>query len=260
MRFRGESNPSGALPVELRLDLAFAPFVIEPRCIPYCQTNDRCQMTTFILIPGGWRGGWTFDPVADLLTASGHKVLALTLPGLGDVPAPAANLSSHIEAAVQVAEDCADELILVGHSYGGMVVSGVADRARAKIRALVYVDAYVPETGESVWSLTSPDFRDIFIAGSQADGLTCVPPSDREPRCRPHPMATFLQAIILTGQWRDVPRKVYVGAHGWEGSPFRDLHERLSNDPDWQTYALNCGHNVPQLEPEALAEILLKQA
>lgn len=217
-------------------------------------------MTTFILVPGGWRGGWTFDPVANLLTARGHKALALTLPGLGDVPAPAVNLSGHIDEAVQAAEGCTDEIILVGHSYGGMVVSGVADKARAEIRALVYVDAYVPETGDSVWSLTSPGFRDVFIAGSKADGLTCVPPSNREPRCRPHPMATFLQAITLTGRWRGVRRKLYVGAHGWDDSPFRDLYERLANDPDWLTYAFDCGHNVPQLEPEALADILLQQA
>ncbi|MFC4297992.1 hypothetical protein ACFO0J_08050 [Castellaniella hirudinis] len=72
-------------------------------------------------------------------------------------------------------------------------------------------------------------------------------------------MATF---ILIAGGWqggRDVPRKTYVGAHGWEGSPFRELFGRLSADPEWSTIALDCGHNVARLKPDALAEILLAQ-
>ena len=72
-------------------------------------------------------------------------------------------------------------------------------------------------------------------------------------------MATFLQSINLSGRWREVPRKTFVGAFGWEGSPFRELHQRLSGEPEWSTFALDCGHNVARLQPEALAEILLAQ-
>jgi hypothetical protein len=117
----------------------------------------------------------------------------------------------------------------------------------------------VPETGDSVWSLTTPRFRDLFVAGAAADGLNCTPPPNLDPRCRPHPLATFLQSINLTGRWRDVPRKTYIGAFGWDGSPFRDLHQRLSSDPEWKTYAFDCVHNVARLQPEALAEVLLAQ-
>lgn len=122
-------------------------------------------MTTFVLIPGGWQGGWIYQTLADLLAARGHQTLPITLSGLGDAPAPKANLASHIGEVVGAVESVRDEVVLVGQSYGGMV-SGVADAVPSLIRALVYVDAYVPNSGDSVWSLTTPRFRDLFIAGA----------------------------------------------------------------------------------------------
>lgn len=216
-------------------------------------------MAAFILIPGGWQGGWVYREVADILAAHGHKALPITLSGLDDVPAPMTNLETHIGEVVDVMKSHRDDLIIVGQSYGGMVVSGAADAEPSQIRALVYVDAYVPDSGDSVWSLTTPRFRDVFVAGAKADGRLCMPPPHLDPRCRPHPMGTFLQSINLSGRWRDVPRKTFIGAHGWEGSPFLDLYQRLSNEPDWSTFAFDCGHNVARLKPEALTEILLAQ-
>jgi pimeloyl-ACP methyl ester carboxylesterase len=216
-------------------------------------------MATFILIPGGWQGGWAYQKVADILTSHGHKALPITLSGLGDAPAPTANLEAHIGEVVSAVRSQRDDLVIVGQSYGGMVVSGAADAEPAQIRALVYVDAYVPDSGDSVWSLTTPRFRDFFVAGATADGLTCAPPPNLDPRCRPHPIGTFLQSIKLSGRWREVPRKTFIGAFGWEGSPFLDLYQRLSAAPEWSTFAFDCGHNVARLKPEALAEILLAQ-
>jgi len=216
-------------------------------------------MATFILIAGGWQGGWVYETVAELLAARGHKALPITLSGLGDKPAPVANLDTHIKELVDVVRAQPDEVVLVGQSYGGMVVSGAADAVPSQVRALVYVDAYVPDDGASLWSLTTPRFRDVFIEGAKADGLTCAPPGHLDPRCRPHPIGTFLQAIKLSGRWREVPRKTFIGAFGWEGSPFRDLHERLSGDPEWSTFAFDCGHNVARLNPEALVEVLRAQ-
>jgi pimeloyl-ACP methyl ester carboxylesterase len=227
--------------------------------MPNLPWNIGAKMATFILIPGGWQGGWAFEKVANLLVARGHKARALTLAGLGEIPAPATNLAFHIDETVQAIRECSGDPVLVGQSYGGMVITGAADIEPTRIRALVYADAYVPQTGESVWSLTSSRFREAFISGTMADGLTCAPPANLDPRCRPHPIGTFLQAIDLSGRWRQVPRKTYVGAHGWEGSPFLDLYGRLSADPEWTTFALNCGHNIARSEPDALSEILLAQ-
>lgn len=216
-------------------------------------------MANFILIPGGWQGGWAFEKVASLLVSHGHKAQPLTLAGLGDTPAPSANLSDHIGEVVRAIQAYQDEVVLVGHSYGGMVMTGAADVEFANIHALVYSDAYVPESGDSVWSLTSPRFREAFIAGVAADGLNCVPPPNLDARCRPHPIGTFLQAIDLNGRWRTISRKTFVGAHGWQASPFLDLYRRLSADLEWTTIAFDCGHNIPRLMPEALVEILLAQ-
>lgn len=127
-------------------------------------------MATFILIPGGWQGGWAFEKVASILTARGHKALPITLSGLGDVPAPTANLDAHIKEAISAVKAHGDDLVVAGHSYGGMVVSGAADAEPTRIRAVVYIDAYVPESGDSVWSLTTSRFRDVFVAGAKDAG------------------------------------------------------------------------------------------
>ena len=81
-------------------------------------------MATFIMIPGGWQGGWVFDTVAKLLLAQGHKTRALTLSGLGDSPAPSVNLSLHIGEAIQAIKECPENTIVVAQSYGGMVMTG----------------------------------------------------------------------------------------------------------------------------------------
>lgn len=217
-------------------------------------------MATFILVPGGWQGGWAFEQVADLLFRHGHVVRPLTLAGLGDTPAPSANLDTHIAEVVREVGLCDGQVILAAHSYGGMVITGAADALPERIGALVYSDAYVPSTGDSVWSVTSPRFREMFVAGTTADGLNCAPPPHLDPRCRPHPIGTFLQSITLSGRWREVPRKVYIGAHGWEGSPFLDLYQRLSAEEGWTTFSFDCGHNIPRLKPEAFVDVLLAQA
>ena len=141
-----------------------------------------------------------------------------------------------------------------------MVITGAADAVPDKVSALVYLDAYVPENGDTTWSLTTPRFRDMFLAGALEDGHACVPPAGMDPRCRPHPMAAFLEAAHLSGAWRSVRRKIYVGAHGWDGSPFLELFDRLRGDPDWTAVSIACGHNIPRLAPDRAVEILLKAA
>jgi len=217
-------------------------------------------MAEFVLIPGGWYGGWVFDAVAGPLRERGHVVRSVTLTGLGDEPAPAANLSTHIDETVALLRAAEAPVVLCGHSYGGFVISGAADAVPEKVRALVYLDAYVPEDEDSCWSLTSPRFREMFLAGAAENGCLCAPPAGIDARCRPHPIGAFLQAVRLTGAWQQVARKVYVGAHGWEGSPFRELYARLARDPAWRTLSLDCGHNIPRLAPERAVEVLLDAA
>jgi pimeloyl-ACP methyl ester carboxylesterase len=215
-------------------------------------------MARFILVPGGWHGAWAFEAVGNALSGAGHEVQALTLSGLGDEPVGGTNLDSHIDEVVQAVRGRDASAVLVGHSYGGMVITGAADKEPSRIKAIVYADAYVPDNGASVWALATPSYRERFIAGAAADGLNCAPPAHLDSRCRPHPIATFLQAIKLTGNWRNVRSKAFIAACGWEGSPFVELYERLRLDPEWATHRLECAHDVPRLAPEALARILLK--
>ena len=152
------------------------------------RTNDRNDYYGhFHSDSRSWQGGWVYQKVADILAGHGHIVVPITLSGLGDTPAPSANLETHVSEVVDVVKSHSDDLILVGQSYGGMIVSGVADAVPSRIHSLVYVDAYVPETGDSVWSLTTPRFRDMFIAGAKGDGLNCAAPANLDPRCRPQP-------------------------------------------------------------------------
>ena len=214
-------------------------------------------MARFVLVPGGWHGGWAFDAVSALLSSEGNEVQALTLSGLGDEASSEVNLDRHVDDVLQAIRARDTNVVLIGHSYGGMVITGAADREPSRVDALVYADAYVPDDGASVWSLTSQSYRDRFIAGVAADGLNCAPPAHLDSRCRPHPIATFLQAIKLSGRWRDVRSKTFIAALGWEASPFLHLYERLQQDPQWATYPLDCAHDIPRLASAALAQILL---
>src|SRR5262245_45043563 len=118
------------------------------------------------MVPGGWQGGWVFDPVAAELHRHGHHVEAVTLAGL-ELDGPVdrhrpPNLDTHIDQVAEVVDGSdAAPLALCGHSYGGMVIAGVADRVGDRLAHIVYIEAYVPDDGDSCWSLTSDTFREM---------------------------------------------------------------------------------------------------
>ena len=110
--------------------------------------------STFILVHGAWQGGWAWSRLAPLLEAEGHRVYAPTLTGLAEranLLSKDVNLSTHVEdvSRLIIAEDL-DDVVLVGHSYGGMVISGVADRMAEKIKSFVVLDGFVPESGKAM--------------------------------------------------------------------------------------------------------------
>jgi pimeloyl-ACP methyl ester carboxylesterase len=116
-------------------------------------------MATFVFIPGGWRGGWTFAELVARLRREGHDAHAVTLSGLEETNGSTAgvNLDTHIADVVDFLEvQNLSEVILCPHSYGGMVAAGVADRAAERIAALVCLDAFAPEDGQSWWDLARP--------------------------------------------------------------------------------------------------------
>ena len=163
-------------------------------------------MATFVLVPGAWKGSWAFEAVVPLLERAGHTVHALTLTGLrpddDDATVATANLDTHADDVLRLLDRAhITSATLVGHSYAGMVIAAAADRAGGRISRLVHLDAYVPRDGESCWSATNEYFREAFAAGAAATGYAVRPPEKNggDPRRRPHPLASFLQTIRLTG-------------------------------------------------------------
>jgi hypothetical protein len=205
-------------------------------------------VATFVLVPGGWRGGWACEPVSARLRRLGHTVHALTLPGLGDDSADAGsiNLDAHVAHVVQAVTasapaDNRGPVVLCGHSYAGMVI---------------YLDAFVPDDGQSWWDLANDHYRSLVLAGARQDGLTVAPPAGSDIRERPQPLGTFLQGVSLTGARRRIPRRTLVFASGWQATPFRPQYEKLRNDPQWETLELATGHDVMREVPDDVVAVL----
>ncbi len=221
-------------------------------------------MATFVLIPGGWHGGWTFADFVAQLQRAGHEAYAPTLTGLDASPATSpgiVNLDTHIDDVLSLlAVEDLTGVILCAHRYGGMVATGVADRASERIAALVYLDAFVPEDGQSWWDLAGDGYRKIAIERARRDGFGVAPPENLDPRCAPHPLASFVQALRLQGRANEIARRVFVYASGWSATPFTAQYERLCENPAWTVRTLACGHDVINAAPDAVMEILTEVA
>jgi pimeloyl-ACP methyl ester carboxylesterase len=221
-------------------------------------------MTTYVLVPGACHGAWWYDDLADQLRSHGHRVLAITPAGIGErsgLRHAGVNLDTHIEEVVATLDiHRAEPAVLVGHSYGGMVITGVADRVPEKVDALVYLDAFVPTDGDSVWHLTNDYFR-RWIAGVDDTGDGVPPLPFFDPRATAHPVASMLQPIRLSGDLSQFRRRDYVFATKWDGeSPFLRFFEHARDDPSWTTHALDGAHNLIRDNPDDLLRILLDVA
>ncbi|UFS58638.1 alpha/beta fold hydrolase [Subtercola endophyticus] len=228
-------------------------------------------MSTYVLVPGACHGGWWYDDLVAELRARGHEAEAVTLAGLevtagaggsdagGD--SSAVNLTTHIDQVGRVVEraaaDAAEGVVLVGHSYAGTVITAVADRMPGAVRALVYLDAFVPEDGDSCYSMTNDEQRAWYIEGSGRTGLAVDPLPFFDERARPHPLASLVQQVSLSGSWAAVPTKVYAAAE-WPGeSPFASSIARVQADPVWDFYRWATRHNVMHDGPARVLELLL---
>jgi len=225
-------------------------------------------MTDFVFAHGAWHGGWGFADLARRLEAAGHAAWRPTLTGLGErahLAVAPVNLDTHIEDIVQVLQ-CEDlhDVVLCGHSYGGLVVAGVADRCAERLKALVFLDAYVPRDGDSCWSLAGDFYRRIFIEGMGADGRSTAPPPHlkaRDPRFVAQPLATLTQGLKLrNGGVETVRRRGMAWARRHEHSPFTETYERLRRDPQWEVEAMDGGHDLMGELPEQTAAFLLRFA
>jgi pimeloyl-ACP methyl ester carboxylesterase len=232
-----------------------------------------------LLVHGAWHGGWSWRRVADRLRAAGHDVYTPTLTGLGErlhLARPETNLTTHINDVAGVIEyEELEDFILVGHSYGGMVVTGVADKFHDRIKALVYLDAFIPENGQSLFSIMGSEraARMQAVARESGDGWKVKPlpasyyriadPKDAAHVDRmgnPHPIHCFDEALNLTGGSAKIRHRIYIRAIGHIDGPFEPFSKKTRNQPGWTYYEVPCGHDVMLDQPLALTGILLEVA
>ena len=231
-------------------------------------------MATFVLVHGAWHGSWCWKRVRKALQAQGHEVFTPTLTGVGErshLLSPRVNLDTHIDDVVNLIQwEELTDVVLCGHSYGGCVISGAADRIRDRIGELVYLDAFVLEDGESLHDTLPPAQKDLQRELTQQIGEGWkVPPIPAEVfgvnagdiewvnrQCTMQPIATFQQAIKLSGTADTTIPATFILASGWNESPFHLFYER-AKARGWKTLSISCGHDVMLDRPEELKRVLL---
>ncbi len=234
-------------------------------------------MADFLLIHGAWHGAWCWSRVASRLRAAGHRTHAISLTGLGDrahLLTREVGLSVHIQDVVAYLE--AEELtdvVLVGHSYGGMVITGAADRARRHLGRIVYLDAMVPNDGDCAFDIIAPPERAAGMreaAASIGEGWRIPPPpadlfgpeteADRawvERRMVAQPLACFTEPVRLDHPPANgLPRQYIYCAIRPLGS-FDRYRTSLADDPSWDFHVLETGHDAMVTAPDQVADLLL---
>jgi pimeloyl-ACP methyl ester carboxylesterase len=232
-------------------------------------------MATFVLVHGAWHGGWCWRFVRPLLRRAGHEVFAPSLTGLGErkhLVRPDIDLDTHIEDIVSLLEmEDLRDVVLVGHSYGGMVITGAADRAQPRIKRLVYLDAFVPENGKCTLDYVVPERAARMREEGEKLGNVTPPPLSLwgltkpehidfvKPREVRHPYRTMSQRIVLRNEaaLARLP-KTFVYCSSPATGSFDAFAAKYRNDPAWKFFELKTGHDAMILMPEQVAEILQK--
>ena len=230
-------------------------------------------MATFVLVTGAWHGSWCWKRVREALQARGHAVFTPTFAGIGErihLLSKQVDLETHIaDVANLILWEELKDVVLVGHSYGGCVVRGVADRMGERVAALVYLDAFVPEDGESLHDTLPPEQRQMQLDAVTAVGEGWrVPPipaavfnvneADRDwvdAQCTDQPLACFQQELRLKRGGVPAGPIYYIYASGWEGTPFTQFYERAQAS-GWSVRDFACGHDIMLDRPEELTETL----
>jgi pimeloyl-ACP methyl ester carboxylesterase len=232
-------------------------------------------MATFVLVHGAWHGAWCWERVAKLLRGKGHEVYAPTLSGVCErshLLSPANNLDTHIMDVVnEIKWKELSNVVLVGHSYGGMVISGAAEKVEKAIGSFVMLDAFHADDGQSVVDMQPPPAREAMLA-AEARGDVGMPPRPAaffnvnekdaawvDKMCTPHPIKCFTQKLSMTGARERIANKSYIRAASF-ASPYFDRSREKAKIDNWHIYDVPCGHDVMLDAPDRLTEILLEVA
>lgn len=236
-------------------------------------------MANFVLVHGTWVGGWIWRDVAERLRAEGHLVFTPTLTGLGErehLASPQVNLDTHIQDIAGVIKfERLTDVVLVGTSYAGLVISGVADRMPTDIASLIYLNAGLPTNGKCMMDTVSPERRAAVQKLVDEKGGGTMSPSTMVldtgiedetanklflSRTSAHPYASLLQPIQLTGKYLDVKNKAYILATKKISHHFKEYYAWAKQQPDWTAYELPTHHYPMVTAPDLTADLLMNIA
>jgi pimeloyl-ACP methyl ester carboxylesterase len=236
------------------------------------QTAER----TFVLVHGTWHGGWCWRRVADALEQKGHKVYAPSLTGVADrshLLSGSVNLTTHVNDVVNLVkwEDLKD-IVLVGHSSAGFVITQAVEQIGPQVASIVYLDAFVPQAGDNLISLANPGPRKALEEAVARGDLVAKPvpaaafkvnEKDRawvDAKCTPHPLAAVVEKITAADAREKIARKTYIRAKGFDSPVFDQTLAKMKTTPGWKTYEVPSGHDVMVDMPDRLVEILIEVA
>ena len=223
-------------------------------------------MATILVCHGAWSAGWAWGKMRPLLRAAGHEVFTPSYTGLGErahLASPMVGLETHIADILGVIEyEGLEDIVLVGHSYGGMVATGVADRAASKIRHLIYLDAFVPTDGQSLDDLRG-GHTEAGVEGWLVPPMPSAPDTSEadlawtKPRRRHQPQRCFSEKLRLTGATETLRRTYIHCTKKGPGDVFQQFADRFRADPAWTLSEMAESHSPNITAPAALAEVLL---
>jgi len=226
---------------------------------------------TVLVCHGAWGGGWSWKKMHPLMQEAGYRLLTPTYTGLGErahLANPSVDLETHIQDILNVIkyEDLGD-IVLLGHSYGGMVATGVADRARDKIEQLVYLDAFVPREEQSLFDLNEAGRQPMRNLAKSGDGWR-VPPNPTPPDTPPGdlewltarrvdmPIKCFDMKLSLRNGEPNVPRSYIYCTRAAPADTFGQFAKRARSEPGWRYFEIDASHSPNVTAPDALMALL----
>jgi len=232
-------------------------------------------MSVFVVAHGAWSSGWAWRKMRPLMRARGHELFTPSYTGLGErkhLASPAVNLSLHVEDVINVLEfEDLFDVVVIGHSFGGLVATGVADQGRDRVSRIIYLDAFIPEDGQSLMDLLPAPARDAMVGAAHraGDGWR-VPPRDlpgdtaeddrvwASPRRVAHPIAAFQERLRLSG--RPLPPRAYIYCRRSDRDDRFGAFAARARAERWPYAEIDASHNPHITAPDELCTLLERLA
>lgn len=239
------------------------------------QAQRKVQKPVYVLVHGAWHGGWCWQQVSEKLRKQGALVYTPTLSGLAERKNEldsTVNLSTHIHDIIDlITKEDLHNVILVGHSYGGEVIAGVADSIPGRLKKLVYLDALLVENGQSTLSVNTKENMELFSKTAMEfdKGLSIPSPSSTwfgvkdsiaikwaDARLTNQPFRTFTQPVSLKHVYGNNLPQIYIACRNPELAVLEQFATKAKNDKTWKYYELNTGHDAMITMPVELTALL----